>query len=87
MPAWITSLLRELVSLPMASAASSTRTSLPATASARATARPMIPAPATTHSALSVMRRSRGRRIGEDGAATGAADIRRPPHQIALGEP
>ena len=40
MPAWITSLLRDEVSVPMPSAASSTITSRPASARARATARP-----------------------------------------------
>src|SRR5438067_456765 len=39
MPAWMTSELRELVSVPMPSAASTTMTSRPARASARATAR------------------------------------------------
>ena len=41
----MTSLLRELVPVPMAAAASSTITSRPASASARATARPTTPAP------------------------------------------
>ena len=50
MPAWITSLLRDDVSVPMPSAASSTMTSRPARASARATAKPTTPAPTTTQS-------------------------------------
>src|SRR5437879_12601930 len=54
MPAWITSLLREDVTVPMPSAASSTITSRPARASRRATARPITPAPITTHSTLSI---------------------------------
>jgi hypothetical protein len=49
-PAWITSLLRELVPVPIASAASSTTTSRPCSASARATASPTTPAPITTTS-------------------------------------
>ena len=54
MPAWITSLLREDVTVPIASAASSRITSRPACASRRATARPITPAPITTHSTLSI---------------------------------
>src|ERR1700687_6257183 len=54
MPAWITSLLRDDVTVPMPSAASSTITSRPACASRRATARPITPAPTTTHSTLSI---------------------------------
>src|SRR5690242_13487121 len=50
----MTSLLRELVSVPIASVASSTITSRPCSASARATARPTTPAPMTTQSAVSV---------------------------------
>src|SRR5712675_2540101 len=49
----MTSVLRELVSVPMPSAASSTMTSRPARARARATARPTTPAPITTASAFS----------------------------------
>src|SRR4051794_14608513 len=52
MPAWITSELRELVWVPTAAAASSTTTSRPARASARATASPITPAPITTASKL-----------------------------------
>src|SRR5579859_1243418 len=55
MPAWITSLLRELVSVPIASAASRTITSRPASASSRATAKPTTPAPITTQSAVSAI--------------------------------
>ena len=54
MPAWITSLLRELVSVPIMPAASSTITSCPASASWRATARPTTPAPITTQSTRSM---------------------------------
>src|SRR4051812_451094 len=53
MPAWITSELRELVWLPMASSASRITTSRPASASSRATARPTTPAPITTASTRS----------------------------------
>ena len=53
MPAWITSLLRELVPVPKLDADSTTSTSRPAMASARATARPTAPAPTTTASAAS----------------------------------
>src|SRR5262245_788646 len=48
MPAWITSLLRELVSEPISSCCSNTTTSWPTSASARATASPTTPAPTTT---------------------------------------
>src|SRR4030081_2944844 len=54
MPAWITSLLRDDVTVPIPSAASSTTTSRPACASCRAIARPITPAPITTHSTLSI---------------------------------
>src|SRR6185436_7906533 len=53
MPAWITSELRELVCVPIASSASRITTSRPAIASSRATARPTIPAPITTASTRS----------------------------------
>src|SRR5512140_1616738 len=53
MPAWMTSLLRELVSVPIALAASSTMTSRPVSARQRATARPTTPAPMTTQSIFS----------------------------------
>src|SRR5215469_6032102 len=56
MPAWITSLLRELAPVPKLSAASRIRTSRPAVASARATARPTTPAPMITLSMLSTER-------------------------------
>ena len=45
MPAWITSLLRELVCVPMAAQASSTSTSRPRQCQRAATARPTTPAP------------------------------------------
>src|ERR1700731_5300623 len=54
MPAWITSLLRDEVTVPTPSAASSTIPSRPASASRRAMARPIPPAPITTHSTLSI---------------------------------
>ena len=54
MPAWITSLLRELVWLPISRSASSTTTSRPARARPRATASPTTPAPTTTHSTRSI---------------------------------
>src|SRR2546421_411824 len=54
MPAWITSELRELVCVPIASSASRMITSRPAIASSRATARPTTPAPTTTASTLSM---------------------------------
>src|SRR5438552_2557210 len=53
MPAWITSELRELVCVPIASSASRMITSRPASASSRAIARPTTPAPTTTASTLS----------------------------------
>src|SRR5512138_722692 len=53
MPAWITSELRELVCVPIASSLSRITTSRPASASSRATARPTTPAPTTTASSLS----------------------------------
>src|SRR3982074_3701394 len=55
MPAWMTSLLRDEVSKPMPYSRSSTITSMPARASARATASPTTPAPMTTHSTYSAM--------------------------------
>ena len=54
MPAWMTSLLRELVPVPKVGAESRTRTCLPLRASSLATASPTTPAPITTHSALSL---------------------------------
>src|SRR5687768_12320797 len=68
MPAWITSELRELVWVPIASSASRTTTSRPAMARARATARPTTPAPITTASSFSTQQElleSKGRRAGE----------------------
>src|SRR4030095_3028438 len=53
MPAWMTSELRELVWVPMASSASRITTSRPDTASARATASPTTPARITTASGFS----------------------------------
>src|SRR3954452_16926556 len=54
MPAWMTSELRELVCVPIASSASRMMTSLPASASSRAIARPTTPAPTTTTSTRSM---------------------------------
>jgi hypothetical protein len=48
--------LRELVTVPKVSAASTTSTSRPASASSRATASPTTPAPITTQSQVSSMR-------------------------------
>src|SRR4051812_13120181 len=50
----MTSELRELVCLPIASSASRITTSRPAVANARATARPTTPAPITAASTLSM---------------------------------
>src|SRR5262245_4283821 len=50
MPAWMTSELRELVCEPKVGSLSTTITSRPASASARATARPTTPAPITATS-------------------------------------
>src|SRR6266849_1177977 len=47
MPAWITSLLREDVPVPIVDAASATTTSWPLLAASRATASPTTPAPTT----------------------------------------
>src|SRR3990170_4270329 len=68
MPAWITSELRELVWVPIASSASRITTSRPAIASARATARPTTPAPITTASSFSTQQQlleSEGTDAGE----------------------
>src|SRR5690606_36583686 len=54
MPAWMTSLLRALVAVPMAASASRISTSRPASASARANASPTTPAPTTTQSTRSI---------------------------------
>src|SRR6185312_990027 len=53
MPAWTTSLLRELVAVPIADSASSRMVSWPAIAQALATASPTTPAPTTTQSTSS----------------------------------
>ena len=50
MPAWMTSLLRELVPVPIALSRSITITSRPARASAPAMASPITPAPMTRQS-------------------------------------
>src|SRR6266850_1776418 len=67
MPAWITSELRELVCVPIASSASRMMTSRPAIASSRATARPTTPAPTTTASTLSMREQAFEREGGEAG--------------------
>ena len=54
MPAWITSLLRELVPVPKVGADSSTKTSLRLSASSLAMAIPTTPAPITTQSTFSL---------------------------------
>lgn len=53
MPAWMTSLLRELVTVPKVGAESRTKTSLPLKANSLAIAIPTIPAPITTQSTVS----------------------------------
>src|SRR5437868_1855107 len=83
MPAWITSELRELVWVPIASSASRITTSRPARASARATASPTIPAPTTTLSALSTedprdRQRADPRGCGQGGDRARAAVEREP---------
>src|SRR6478609_1776090 len=88
MPAWITSELRELVCVPIASSPSRITTSRPARASSRATARPTTPAPITTASSFSTAKQDlehggadaghgrggghRLRRAVEDGGEEGA---------------
>src|SRR5687768_6334205 len=67
MPAWITSELRELVWLPIASSASRMTTSRPAIASARATARPTTPAPITTASSFSTQQQPLEKEGGDAG--------------------
>lgn len=54
MPAWTTSLLRELVAVPNVGPASTSSTPLPLLATSLATAIPTTPAPTTTQSALSL---------------------------------
>src|SRR5271165_502992 len=56
MPAWFTSLLRELIPEPIAPSLSTTITWRPARASARATASPRTPAPITRQSTKSTPR-------------------------------
>src|SRR5882672_12307279 len=67
MPAWMTSELRELVCVPIASSASRMMTSRPAMASSRAIARPTTPAPTTTASTLSMREQPFEREGGEAG--------------------
>src|SRR5688572_30443768 len=67
MPAWMTSELRELVWVPIASSASRITTSRPAIASARATARPTTPAPTTTASSFSTRQPSFGEECAQPG--------------------
>src|SRR5258708_33777206 len=72
MPAWMTSELRELVWVPIASSASRITTSRPDTASARATARPTTPAPTTTASTRSTSRLTRHGAFEEECAEAGS---------------
>src|SRR5512144_829440 len=73
MPAWITSELRLLVSVPICPCRSSTSTSRPVRASARAHASPTTPAPTTTQSTRSAalmvergcVRKRAGQRLAE----------------------
>src|SRR3990172_9322065 len=65
MPAWITSLLRELVCVPIAPSASRTTTSRPSSARRRATASPTTPAPITMQSTRSTSAPSLARGNGE----------------------
>src|SRR5688572_11901189 len=74
MPAWMTSELRELVCVPMASSASSTTTSRPAMARARATARPTTPPPMTTASSFSTRHPPFEQKRAEPGERGGAGD-------------
>src|SRR2546422_267760 len=71
MPAWITSELRELVCVPIASSASRMITSRPASASSRAIASPTTPAPTTTASTLSTREPPFERKGGEAGKRGG----------------
>src|SRR5689334_15564540 len=83
----MTSLLRELVTVPNASARSTTIVSRPERASARPTASPTTPAPITTASMRSMRARSSLRRVlrdprgelrhiaGEEGARALVADL------------
>src|SRR5579884_3936 len=83
MPAWMTSLLREDVPVPMCGSASATITSCPASAASRAIASPTTPAPATS-ACMSAARRGRDcipcrdraglRHLGVD-AAVGMAEV------------
>src|SRR4051812_2295105 len=84
MPAWITSLLRELVSVPMASARSRTITSSPAIASRRAQARPITPAPITTQSTRSITGSAPERPVKLNLAHTEAGDGRQDVGQASI---
>src|SRR5438128_10839056 len=70
MPAWITSELRELVCVPIASSASRMITSRPASASSRAIARPTTPAPTTTASTPSMALSTREHPFEEESGQT-----------------
>src|SRR5258708_11281652 len=72
MPAWITSELRELVCVPIASSAWRMITSRPASASSRAMARPTTPAPTTTASTLSMCEHPLEAEGGKPGERRGA---------------
>src|SRR2546426_3274653 len=73
MPAWMTSELRELVWVPMASSASRITTSRPDRARLRATARPTAPAPTTTASSFSTQQEP----FKKEGAQAGSRGDRR----------
>src|SRR5262245_32672548 len=75
----MTSELRELVCVPIASSASRTRTSRPDTARARATASPTTPAPITTASTRSIIAFDQEDSRGKDYGAS-------PPLQAAAKE-
>src|SRR3989442_13456367 len=71
MPAWITSELRELVCVPIASSASRMITSRPAIASSRATASQTAPARTTTASTLSMALSTREHPFEDEGGEAG----------------
>ncbi len=60
MPAWITSLLRDEMPVPICPSASATITSWPRSAAARPIASPITPAPTTDLHGDSALRRRRG---------------------------
>src|ERR1700722_14838760 len=74
MPAWMTSLLREEVPLPMWPSASVTMTSWPLSAACRAIARPTTPAPTTSICIISPLRQAVGRQALHGVAVDGLDD-------------